>query len=282
MMGSISSAHKVALSVAPNGGTKTKHDHPRIPIASAELAEEAVGCLREGAALIHLHVRDDNHLHSLDADRYRAAIHAVKECVGSDMIVQITSESLEKFSIEAQMQAVRDVKPEAVSLALREFAPSQSEEAAFSTFLDWVRQERILPQIILYTPEEAIRLKALIRRGLIPWDDVPVLYVLGRYAEGQRSSPPDLIPFLADANALFANWTVCAFGPDEANAIVAASLLSGHGRIGFENNLLLPDGSEAPNNAALIRSAAERIKACGMSIMRADELRQTWTKLLGY
>lgn len=282
MLNSYSPARKIALSVAPNGGTKTKKDHPRIPISPIELAEDAADCLREGAALVHLHVRDENNLHSLDAARYRDAVQAVKQRVGPDMIVQITSESLGKFTVEAQMQAVREVKPEAVSLALREFAPSENEEGAFSHFLSWVRQERILPQIILYTPEEAVRLKGMVRRGLVPWNEVPVLYVLGRYAAGQRSSPFDLIPFLANPDTMFENWTVCAFGPDEANAIVAASLLNGNGRIGFENNLLLPDGSVASDNSALIAVAAERIRACGISLMSAGELRQTWTKLLGY
>ena len=62
----------IAIAVAPNGGRKTKADHPALPLTPAELAATAAECLEAGAAMIHVHVRDANGRHLLDADAYRA------------------------------------------------------------------------------------------------------------------------------------------------------------------------------------------------------------------
>ena len=54
-------------------------------------------------------------------------------------------------------------------------------------------------------------------------------------------------------------WAICCFGPHEAAAAAYAVSKGGHIRIGFENNMTLPDGSIAPNNAALIKATLEEI-----------------------
>ena len=269
--------HTVAIAVAPNGGRRVKSDHPSIPLTAKELAETAAECLEAGAAMIHVHVRDAGGGHLLDADAYRAATRAIQVAVGERMVVQITTEALGIYQPEAQMEVVREVRPEAASLALRELASDEASEAGFSRFLDWMKAESIAPQIILYTPEEAVRLDAMRRRGLIPFDDIPVLYVLGRYTAGQTSQPADLLPFLAPDMPRFAHWSVCAFGRYEAACVTAGALLGGHVRVGFENNLSLPHGGLAPSNAALVEAAAGAIAASGLKAATADELRETWS-----
>ncbi|HEU4985991.1 MAG TPA: 3-keto-5-aminohexanoate cleavage protein, partial [Rhizobiaceae bacterium] len=47
----------VAIAIAPNGGRKTKADHPALPMTSDEIAATAAACLAAGAAMLHLHVR---------------------------------------------------------------------------------------------------------------------------------------------------------------------------------------------------------------------------------
>ena len=226
--------------------------------------------------MIHAHVRDRDGGHLLDADAYRAAIAAIRAAVRDRLVIQITSEALGIYSPAEQMEVVRQVRPEAVSLALRELLPDESHEAGFAEFVGWLRGEKIMPQIILYTPEEASQLAALKARGLIPFEDIPVLYVLGRYSVGQKSSPADLLPFIAPGLPRFANWSVCAFGARETACVTAGALLGGHVRVGFENNLFLPNGSQARDNAELVSAAATAITACGLRPATAEDLREDW------
>jgi 3-keto-5-aminohexanoate cleavage enzyme len=269
----------VAIAVAPNGGRRTKTDHPALPVTTDEIAATAAACLEAGACMIHAHIRDRQGGHLLDADAYRATIAAVRAAVGDRLVIQITSEALGIYKSAQQMAVVRDVRPEAVSLALRELAPDASHETAFADFLSWLRKESVTPQIILYSPEEAARLAEFKARGVIPFNDVPVLYVLGRYTAGQKSSPNDLLPFLAPGAPRFAHWTVCAFGSRENACVTAAALLGGHVRVGFENNFWLPDGSVAPDNTALVAAARATLGACGLAAASAARLRAAWAAM---
>ena len=246
-----------------------------MPVTPDELAVTAAACLEAGAAMIHLHVRDAAGAHCLDADLYRDAIHAVRGAVGDRMIVQITTEAVGRYLPEEQMALVEAVRPEAVSLALRELCPDASREEAFAAFLVFLDRQRIAAQFILYDAGDVAWLADLADRGVVR-DGTPVLCVLGRYAASGRSAPADLLPFLSAAAGRFADFMVCAFGPDEAACGVAAALLGGDVRVGFENNLHLPNGTIAPDNAALVAAVTEPLRNLSRRTATADAVRARW------
>jgi uncharacterized protein (DUF849 family) len=171
------------------------------------------------------------------------------------------------------MAMVRALRPEAVSLAVRELVPTGADKREAAKFFAWLAAERILAQLILYSDEDVHRLDDLVARGVIAETQRFVLFVLGRYSAGQRSSPDDLLPILA-ANRRKYTWAMCAFGPRETACAIAAASLGGHARVGFENNLTLPDGRVAPNNAALITSVVQGAVAMGRPLADADTARE--------
>ena len=266
----------VPIAVAPNGGRRTKADHPRLPLEPAELAWTAAACRDAGAAMIHLHVRDEAGRHLLEAGAYARALQAVRAEVKESLVIQITSESLGLYAPAEQRAVVEAVRPEAVSLALRELLPEGGDEREFAEFLGRLRAAQVSVQMILYTPEEAVRLADLQRRGLVPAERIAVLYVLGRYTPGQVSQPADLAPFLAPGAPRFESWMTCAFGRNEAACVLAGAEAGGGVRVGFENNLWRPDGTLAHDNAALVQVVAEGLAARGMEPMSACQLRRAW------
>jgi 3-keto-5-aminohexanoate cleavage enzyme len=272
---------RVVVTVAPNGGRKTKADHPALPLTSDELARTAAECLERGASMIHLHVRDAEGRHCLDPEAYRATIAQICREVGDRLVLQITSESLGHYSPAEQRAAVLKTNPEAVSLALRELAPEAPDERDFCLFLSKLKQMRVWPQIILYTPAEAERLGAMVKQGLIPFDKLAVLYVLGRYSLTRTASARDLLPFLAPDMTRFASWSVAAYGRRETACVTAAALLGGHVRVGFENNAALPDGARAASNADLVGAVAAALEAVGLAPQTSDALREEIAAALG-
>lgn len=266
----------ISIAVAPNGGRKTHADHPALPMTAAELADVATRCLEVGASMIHVHARDQDGRHLLDADAYRSILSAIENAVGKKLVVQITTEALGIYTPVEQMQVVRLVRPEAVSLALRELLPDENGMADFTAFLRWLSKENVAPQFILYSPEEARQLAALQARGAIPFERPSVLYVLGRYTVGQTSEPTDLLPFIGAGMPRFPHWSSCAFGGKEAACVVAGALLGGNIRVGFENNLFLPNGSRARGNEDLVRLAADSVSQLGYQLATADDLRTAW------
>ena len=70
---------------------------------------------------------------------------------------------------------------------------------------------------------------------------------------------------------------MCAFGRREAACALTAAALGGHIRVGFENNLHLPDGTTAPDNAALVRVVAEGVTMLGRGLADAGAARALLT-----
>ncbi|MBV9287305.1 MAG: 3-keto-5-aminohexanoate cleavage protein [Hyphomicrobiales bacterium] len=265
-------ARRVVVAVAPNGH-KTKADHPALPVTAEELAQTAVECLAAGACMIHLHVRDRDGAHVLDPEAYRAATSRICSAVGDRLIVQITSEAMGRYQRADQEAAILATNPEAVSLSLREFAPDEARERDFAHFLIRLKEKRVWPQFILYTPEEAQRLAGMHKRGVIPFEAPSALYVLGRFMLVRAAAPADLLPFLAPDMPRFAPWGACAFGRREAACVTAAALLGGQARVGFENNCLLPSGEQAGSNAELVAVVAKGLSTLGYALESADGLR---------
>ena len=268
----------IAIAVAPNGARKTHVDHPALPITPDELATCARQCVDAGAAMLHLHVRRPDGTHSLEPDDYRPAIAAVQQAVGDALVIQITTEAVGIYTPAQQMASVRALQPEAISAALRELVPDAAHEAEAARFFGELASARTAIQYILYSADDVVRYRDLRTRGVLP--DTPhwVLFVLGRYSAGQRSDPTDLLPFLqawADGGDITTNvpWAMCAFGPREAECALTAALLGGHARIGFENNMALPDGSTAPDNAALVTNLRRHLDALHRPLASAADLR---------
>jgi uncharacterized protein (DUF849 family) len=263
----------VMIMVAPNGARRSKADHPALPITVAEIARDATACAEAGAAAIHLHVRDAGGRHTLDPTLYREAIEAIRAGAGEKLIVQITTEATGRFSPAEQMACVRSVRPEAVSLALREILPSGGGEREAAAFFQWLGDAEIAPQFILYAPAEVGSLFDLVDRGVMPFKRPRMLFVLGRYAVDQQSSPAELDPFMAALRGRDAAWAMCAFGKRESECAFHAARLGGHVRVGFENNLDRPDGSPALSNADIVAVTAGILRKAGFGLMAAAAAR---------
>jgi len=236
------------IMVAPNGARKTKEDHPVVPVTIAETVETAKVCFAAGADGIHAHVRDENQKHILDAGLYQELLTELNIQV-PDMHAQITTEAVGIYSAREQRQLIWDVIPPSVSIGLSEIFSDGALQENRELF-QFAQENKITIQFILYGPKEIDVLADYIENNIIDGGSLKLLYVLGRYSEGQVSSPGDLDEFVKTAGALKldADWAVCAFGKHETDCLLRAQSLGGKVRVGFENNVINQDGSLAKSN----------------------------------
>jgi 3-keto-5-aminohexanoate cleavage enzyme len=268
-------SHPILITVAPNGAYKQRPDHPALPMTTSELGQTAKLCLDAGAAMIHMHIRDAEGRHSLDVQGYRDAQQAVKAAVGDEMIIQVTSEAARVYKAPEQIAMVTALKPEAVSVGLREVDQPEIGEAGLAQFFGWLAKERVMTQVIVYDVADLQRWQALRAQGVIPDAPWSLLFVLGRYSVGQTSEAKDLLPFVM-AHTGNEPWSMCAFGAGEHACATTAAALGGHVRVGFENNLLLNNGQVAPDNAALVRQVADSARVLGRSLYTANQAREAF------
>lgn len=267
----------LAIMSAPNGARLTTADHPRLPITVEAIAEDAAAVAAAGAQAVHIHVRDGHGGHVLDAARHLAAERAIRRRAGVDIVVQMTTEAVDRYTPRQQIDLVKAAAPEAVSIAMAELMPDAGAEAAAVELYRWMHARRIAVQHILYMPEELDRFSGYVARGLIPGERHSVIFPLGRYASDRQSRPDDLAPFvgrLREAGTERYDWWVCAFGALETRLLTEAAALGGHCRVGFENNFLNADGGVAADNAdrvADLRRALSGLRRAPAS--RAETLR---------
>ncbi len=260
---------QVLIMAAVNGARRTRADHPALPMSVAEIAADVSACARAGAAMAHVHVRDGAGRHVLDAALYSQAFNEIA-AQAPDVLVQATTEAAGRYGPDAQIALIRELRPALVSIALNELLPDPGDASARTRFRElcrWMQARAVWPQFILYRPEDLEALLRLHADGDIPFAEPFVLFVLGRYSDAQLATPEDLPPFLDALGRAPATWMVCAFGPREHDCARAAIAAGGHVRVGFENNLAMPDGSIAGSNAALVALAAEAARASGRGVM---------------
>lgn len=240
------------IMVAPTGARHSVGDHPALPISISQIATTARQCFAAGAQAIHAHVRDRSGQHCLDTGLY-AELLAELAAVVPDMVVQITTEAVGRYSPKEQRALVQDLCPSQVSIALREMIVDQSD-ATLTQFYHWAVEAGIGVQHILYTPQEVRMLANYVARGVIPSGGLELMFVLGQYGGARDSRPGDLAAYLAERRKSIARagWSVCAFGRHETKCLLGALRSGGKARIGFENNLLNSDGSLAHSNASRV------------------------------
>lgn len=242
--------------VAPNGARRDRSDHSSLPVTTEQIVETAAACFAAGANALHLHVRDGQGGHSLDAGHYNETLAELAGAVPA-LRVQITTEAAGVFDVASQLACLRGVNPEWASISVREIA---RDPALAPKVYGVCADQGTKVQHILYDVDDVALLKAWQTEGIVQEGQSSVLFVLGRYSEGQVSDPADLRPF-RDAMPDTNDWMICAFGPQEHACLLAAAHDGGSLRVGFENSLTDSNGNTYLDNAASVaalRATLER------------------------
>lgn len=245
-------SHKPYVLVAPNGARRGHADHPALPVSVAQIAATAQSCFAAGAHGVHLHVRDQDGQHSLDAGRYREAIDAV-QAAAPGLDIQITTEAAGLFDVQTQLDCLRQVQPAWASISVREIA--RAPELVDHVYA-LCSEQGTRVQHILYDAADADQLTRWQQEGVVCAGQEDRLLVLGRYSTGQQSAPRDLDQFPHGSS----RWMVCAFGAQEHACLLEAACRGGDVRVGFENSLANPEGDLWADNAASVAALVSLIE----------------------
>ncbi len=254
-------AWPMLIAVAPNGARRTAADHPELPLSPLELARTAASCQEAGAAMFHLHVRDARGNHTLEPDIYRQAVREVESAVGDKMLIQVTSEAVGMYNTATQIDLMKQLAPHCLSCGLREFIRNREGFDEGGKFFSEMDRAGTLIQYILYSPEDVLWYELLCEQGIIPGQTHLLLFVIGRH--GEDCSESHNLHDYVESLRRDSPWMVCAFGKNEYSVMKQAAILGGHARVGFENNLLLPDGSSARDNTALVELTVQTARLAG-------------------
>ena len=241
--------------VAPNGARPLKKDHPEVPITIPEIVKTGKSCFESGAGAIHFHIRDKQGEHILDPGLCKEALSELNKIVPK-MHLQITTEAVGRYSPNQMRKLAYDVTPPGISIGIREMIPTRKLSTHDIDFYQKLEASGTKVQHICYEPEDVDLLSALLKESKLPKSGTWCMFVIGHYS-GKLSVPENISKFISKLkkNNIDADWAVCAFGKEETTCLETAIKLGGKIRVGFENSLLMPDGTIAPDNETKVKAA---------------------------
>ncbi|MBO4207781.1 3-keto-5-aminohexanoate cleavage protein [Micromonospora echinofusca] len=246
------------ITVAPTGAESSKADVPALPVTLDELTLTAKECVALGAAVIHVHIRDDEARPTLDAGRLRETVAALRE--GSDLIVQLSTGGAVTDPESARL-AVLDAGPDMASCTMGTVNFGDDvflNRWEFIVDLHSRMQERgIVPEYEIFDLGHLTALQRLLGKyGLPAGGHVHVDFVMG-VPGGMPGTTDALVACRQALRDLPEGTTFSATGVGRSTLPVMLASLSagGHLRVGMEDTITYAKGQPVESNMQLVARA---------------------------
>lgn len=275
---------KVIICAALAGPATMKTQNPAVPYTPREFAEEAARCYRAGAAMVHVHARDDQGMPTHEIERIRDTYNAIKDKT-PELIVNLSSAVGFGKTPGQRLDQIMAIRPEMASLNTNTMNFSMIDRSTGRIVADFVfentftmlqdfgkamESEKIKPEIECYDMGGVDNTLLMAKQGFFS-DPMNFNFVWG-VAGGQAFRPG---AFVAMVNALPAGsvFTACGVGLDQFPSITLSCLLGGHMRVGLEDNIRIPGGDLAKGSYEQVEWALRVAAALSREPATPDEAR---------
>ena len=273
--------NKTIITVAPTGAWPKKKDNPNVPMTPEEIAEDVYECWKAGAAVAHLHMRDDEGNGIMDPVRFKKTVELIKAHEDCDIVLNLTTSGDIHADDEIRVAHVKELKPEMASydcgsmnwlnMGLFLNTPQFLEDCGHL-----FQELNVKPEIEAFDPGMIGNAAYYIKKGVLK-TPVHFQFCMG-CANGIGGTMKNLIFMKEEAERLVgaANFTWSCFGVGHSamEMLYGAVALGGHIRVGMEDNVLFSKGVLAESNKQLVERAVDAVKLFGREIATPDEARQ--------
>lgn len=269
------SSTPVVITVAPTGPLTTRADHPAVPLTPREIGLAVAESHQAGAAVAHVHARDEAGRPTADPEVYAAIVEEIrKRC---DIVIQASTGVGLSVGVERRLQILEG---EVVSVPMATLNPASMTFGAgtFSNPPEFVvslaqqmRRRGIQPELEVYDFGHVRLCLDLVREKII---DGPLQFSFVMGVRGGMPGDPALLPTLRAMLPSDAIWQAIGVGRAQLPLMFAALALGGNLRVGFEDNVYWSKGVLAESNAQFVQRAAELVKVSGRELADAEFVRR--------
>lgn len=266
-------SQKTIITVAPTGSWPTKKDNPNIPLTPAEIASEVVECWKAGAAVAHLHMRDDEEQGTMDKNRFAETVHIIRnEC---DIVLNLTTSGALDATDETRMAHLIELKPELASYDAGSMNWMHTtlfiNSPQFLEKLGQTTQENgVKPEIEIFDAGMIYNALYYLKRGVLQ-APLHFQFVLG--AAGGMAATVENLVFLKGLIPQGSTWSAFGIGRGAVPIMLTAIAMGGHLRVGMEDNIYFSKGNLADSNAQFVRQAAGLIRGANREVATPEEAR---------
>ncbi len=268
---------KTIITVAPTGAWPTKENNPNVPLTPKEIAEDVYECYKAGAAVAHLHMRDDEGKGTMSKDRFEETVTLIRE--KCDIVLNLTTSGDLNATDETRQAHLELLRPEMASYDCGSMNwmhsglflnhPKFLEELGNN-----MKKWGIKPEVEVFDPGMIGNAAYYIKKGVL---DKPVhfQFCMG-VANGISGTMKDLLYMkeTLDRLAPGSTWGCFGVGKYAMEMLYATVALGGHVRVGMEDNVMYGRNELAKSNRQFVERARRVIEEYGNEVATPNEARE--------
>lgn len=272
----LASYPRLIINAAITGMVPGKAQTPHIPVTEDEIVADAVACCHAGAAIVHLHVRDENGLPDYRAERYARVIRRIRaEC---DIIIcaSTSARRYPEFEKRAEVLYLQgDEKPEMASLTTGSFNfPAQASinpPEVIQKLAAIMLENNIKPEFEIFDSGMLNYALYLDRKMSFP---KPLYFNFLLGSVGGMQARIDDLAYLTRGLPEHSYWAASGMGVFQLPVNCAAMISGGGVRTGLEDNIYFDNGkNQLGTNVQMIERIVTLARLLGREIATPAEAR---------
>lgn len=263
---------KLIITAAIVGAELTRGEVPHLPLNPRELGEAAENCCEAGASVIHLHVRDAAGKPSQAVEDFAEALDEIRRRCG--VIVQFSTGGAVGTPVELRAAPLK-LAPEMATLTTGTVNFGNGVFLNDPGCIEYLAREMrlygVTPEIECFDVGHIANAVRLADKGLI---DRPMYFDFVMGVPGGIPGTLEHLLHCVHSIPEGSRWQVAGIGRAELPLAVAAVIMGGNARVGFEDNIYYSRGVPARDNAQLVARVARISREVGRQVASPDEARQ--------
>ena len=273
-------SNKRIITVATTGAWPTKKNNPNLPLQPPEIVEEVYQCWKAGAAIAHIHVRDEAGNDSMKVETFKKVIDTLhSDHPDCDIILNMTTSGDLNATEETRQAHLKELRPEMgsydcgsmnwlhTSLFLN---PPKFLEELGKNMQEW----GVKPEIEAFDPGMIANAAYYLKKGVLK-APLHFQFCMG-CANGIPGSMKNLLFMKETMESLCpgSTWSCFGVGHSAMEMLYGAVALGGHIRVGMEDNVMYAKGQLAESNVQFVERAARVIREYGNEVATPAEARE--------
>ncbi len=275
------STDHVILSCALTGAVTTKKHCPAIPYTPVEIAEEARRAYEAGAAIVHVHARNDDGSPTWAPETFQRIMDEIR--ARCPVLINWSTGGAGPMQSRVNHLAQRP-HIAALNMGSMNYAKWNHDKKQFAfnlvftngfddiiAFARAMKDHGIKPEMECFDTGHVNSHHVLADLGLIapPYHFSFIMGVLGGIPATARH-----LAFQAEQVPAGSRWKVIGISREQWPLAMAALSLGGDVRVGLEDNFYLPDGEMAKSNGELCAAAVKLVELSGRKVATVDDAKR--------
>jgi uncharacterized protein (DUF849 family) len=264
--------------VATTGAWPTKDNTPNVPIEPAEIAEEVYNCWKEGAAVAHIHVRDDEGKAAMEFGKFKEVVRLVRAKKECDIILNLTTSGGVGLNEDDRIRPFHELRPEMASydcgtMNWLHTAVFENNPPFLGKLGALMQEDGVKPEIEVFDPGMIYNAAYYLKKGVLK---APLHFQFCMGCAGGIAASVKNLVFMKETMESVApgsTWSAFGVGAGAMEVLYTTVAMGGHVRVGMEDNLLYKKGVAAENNMVFVARAKRIIEEFGCEAATPGEAR---------